>query len=61
LETNFGITVDNQFVFILLHLRTGDNKNIINLQIPEICIFHKGDIFEMVYSSGGSVKGVKGR
>lgn len=57
LLTNFGITLANHFSYLLLHLRkqTG-SKNVLAVQIPDICIFYKGTPYELLFSESGDVR-----
>lgn len=39
-ETNFGFSVKSAYTFVILHLRSEDNKNPITVPIPDVCLFH---------------------
>lgn len=59
LVTNFGITVNNPYCFVLLHLRNKSSKNPINVNIPEVCIFHDRIPYDIIYASKGYIRGHK--
>ena len=46
---------------MLLHLRSKDNKNVLNLNIPEVCVFVDKQPYDIVYSQEGFMKGVRGQ
>jgi ABC-type transporter MlaC component len=53
-QTNFSITLKNQYAFILLHLKkTAQTKNTLKLAIPEVSIFYNNLPYEILYNENG--------
>ena len=46
---------------MLLHLRSKDNKNVLNLNIPEVCVFVDKQPYDIFYCQDGFVNSVKGQ
>lgn len=46
-------------MFILLHLRSKNIKNILNINIPEVCIFVNQMPYDIIYSQDGFIRGFK--
>ena len=54
LATNQGIKLTSQYAFLLLHLKkVAQSKNVLGVNIPEVCLFYKGMPLELLYSEGG--------
>lgn len=46
-------------MFVLLHLKNKDNKNVLNLNIPEVGVFVDKVPYDILYSQEGFIKGLK--
>lgn len=44
---------------MLLHLRSKNNKNVLNINIPEVCIFVNQMPYDILFSQDGFVRGFK--
>jgi hypothetical protein len=58
--TNFSLVVKNPYLFVLIHLKKSLNsKNKLGINIPDICIFDARIPYDVLYSDGGDIKGLK--
>ena len=61
-QTNFAITLKNQYAFILLHLKkTLLTRNTLSIVIPEVCIFHNHQPYDILYNENGEIRGCRGK
>lgn len=62
LQTNFSIAVRSEYAFVLLHLRkVATSKNMLTLSIPEVCIFHNQQPYELLFNEAGEIRSLRGR
>lgn len=58
--TNYSIHFKNAYLFVLIHLKKAlSSKNKLAINIPDICVFHGGVVYDVLYSHNGDIKGLK--